>query len=162
MMSLLSSPPQMPDAVATGQTDFNFDELDLVSCRKLWRRKIGPTPHKHVSLQLMRRVLAYEAQCKAFGGLPTDVKRAFKRVSKQVLRSNNTNAGDAITLPNPSSLLSPGTQLVREWNGRTYQVEVTANGYVLDGQTFKSLSAIAKRITGTQWSGPRFFGLQKR
>ena len=54
---------------------------------------------------------------------------------------------------------SPGTHLVREWNGRTYRVEVTDEGYVLDGTTYGSVSAVAKRITGTAWSGPRFFGL---
>jgi hypothetical protein len=48
---------------------------------------------------------------------------------------------------------------MREWNGRTYQVEATKEGYVLDGTTYRSLSAIAKKITGAHWSGPRFFGL---
>ena len=52
-----------------------------------------------------------------------------------------------------------GTHLVREWNGRTYQVEVIDNGYRFDGKTYPSLTTIAKRITGTHWSGPRFFGL---
>ena len=51
------------------------------------------------------------------------------------------------------------THLVREWNGRTYQVEVIDNGYRFDGKTYPSLTTIAKRITGTHWSGPRFFGL---
>ena len=55
--------------------------------------------------------------------------------------------------------VSPGAHLVREWNGRTYRVEVTEEGYVLDRMTYRSLSAVAKRITGTAWSGPRFFGL---
>ena len=55
--------------------------------------------------------------------------------------------------------LKPGTHLVREWNGRTYQIEVTRDGYRMDGRTWASLSAIAKHITGTSWSGPRFFGL---
>ena len=54
----------------------------------------------------------------------------------------------------------PGSHLVREWNGRTYQVEVTGRGYVMDGKTWRSLSAVAKHITGAHWSGPRFFGVQ--
>lgn len=52
-----------------------------------------------------------------------------------------------------------GTRLVREWNGRTHVVEVTQDGFVMDGKNYRSLSAIAKRITGAHWSGPRFFGL---
>ena len=55
--------------------------------------------------------------------------------------------------------VSAGTHLVREWNGRTYQVEVLDNGYRFDGKTYPSLTTITKRITGTHWSGPRFFGL---
>ncbi len=63
--------------------------------------------------------------------------------------------------PVQSPLLSTGTQLVREWNGRPYRVEVTEAGFVLDGKCYSSLSAIAKKITGAHWSGPRFFGLNK-
>jgi hypothetical protein len=59
-------------------------------------------------------------------------------------------------------VLSAGTHLVREWNGRTYQVEVTRSGYVMDGKSYRSLTAIARRITGANWSGPRFFGLVDR
>ena len=58
-----------------------------------------------------------------------------------------------------AAFIKPGTHLMREWNGRTYQVEATKEGYVLDGTTYRSLSAIAKKITGAHWSGPRFFGL---
>jgi hypothetical protein len=55
--------------------------------------------------------------------------------------------------------MKPGTRLVREWNGRTYHVEVTKNGFVWNGKTHRSLSVIAREITGAQRSGPRFFGL---
>ena len=66
--------------------------------------------------------------------------------------------GDVAKTPSAASI-KPGTHLMREWNGRTYQVEATKEGYVLDGTTYRSLSAIAKKITGAHWSGPRFFGL---
>lgn len=57
--------------------------------------------------------------------------------------------------------LMPGTVLVREWDVREYRVTVTADGlYELEGRRFKSLSAAARHITGTQWSGPKFFGLK--
>jgi hypothetical protein len=81
-----------------------------------------------------------------------------------------TGASDASKItkstrsPKPSkpSVLSirAGTHLVREWNGRTYQVEALEKGFRLDGKTYRSLSAIAKKITGAHWSGPRFFGLE--
>ncbi|MCZ4271304.1 DUF2924 domain-containing protein [Maritalea porphyrae] len=160
-MTVQMSPPLSDNLRASQQTHHDFCKLDLAACRKLWRKSFRHTPHKDLSVSFMRRVLSYEAQRKAFGGLPTDVKRAFKRLSKRV--HSDTRGTVSLSLaPKLASSLSPGTQLVREWNGRTYQVEVAEDGFVLDGRTYKSLSAIAKKITGTQWSGPRFFGLQKR
>lgn len=55
--------------------------------------------------------------------------------------------------------LVPGSRLLRDWNGRTHAVDVTENGYLYEGTTYRSLSAIARRVTGAHWSGPRFFGL---
>ena len=65
--------------------------------------------------------------------------------------------------PSPTLTPSPaaGTQLVREWNWRIYRVNVQSDGFEMDGQAYTSLTAIAKRITGAKWSGPRFFGLTK-
>ena len=59
----------------------------------------------------------------------------------------------------PRLALLPGTRLIREWQGRRHVVDIVAEGYVFDGKTHRSLSAVAKKITGTHWSGPRFFGL---
>ena len=66
-----------------------------------------------------------------------------------------TSGVDVVASPH----LRPGTRLVREWNGRTHVVDVSEDGFAFDGKTYRSLSAIAKRITGAHWSGPRFFGL---
>lgn len=70
-------------------------------------------------------------------------------------RGPRRSAGST-TLP---LVLSPGARLLREWNGRRHFVDVVEDGYVFDGRTYRSLSAVAKRITGAHWSGPRFFGL---
>ena len=59
----------------------------------------------------------------------------------------------------PRAALLPGTRLIREWQGRRHVVDIVPEGYVFDGKTYRSLSAVAKKITGTHWSGPRFFGL---
>ena len=64
--------------------------------------------------------------------------------------------GGELRLP---AALASGTRLMREWNGRMHVVDVTDDGFVFDGKTYRSLSAIARRITGVHWSGPRFFGL---
>ena len=96
----------------------------------------------------MQKALTYEAQCKALGGLPAVTRRALKQVA----------AGEDVSVA-ASTKLSSGAHLVREWNGRTYQVQVTECGFEMDGKTWSSLSAIAKHITGATWSGPRFFGI---
>jgi len=116
-----------------------------------WQETFGSPPPRYLSVGFMQKALAYEAQCKSSGGLPAATRRALKQVAsgKSV---QSINAGR----------ISPGAHLVREWNGRTYQVEVVDDGYKMDGKAWPSLSAIAKHITGTTWSGPRFFGLNSR
>jgi DUF2924 family protein len=116
-----------------------------------WEAVFGSPPPPYLSVPFMQKALAYEAQCKAYGGLPVATKRALKRIAK----------GEMGAASNAISLRS-GAQLVREWNGRTYQVQVVEGGFELDGKAWTSLSAIAKHITGTSWSGPRFFGLNSR
>jgi len=133
-----------------------FDALSPEACIDQWRRTIGGQPLKYVSVQFMRRALAYEAQVKVHGGHSAAVRKALKAALKQ----GQKPAGKAGSRKPPlQSVLRPGTHLVREWNGRTYQVEVLDGGFQLDGKRYRSLSAIAKKITGAHWSGPRFFGL---
>ncbi|MDJ1009053.1 MAG: DUF2924 domain-containing protein, partial [Paracoccaceae bacterium] len=97
---------------------------------------------------LMRKVLIWEEQSVASGGIPAYLRRAL-----------NSAADDRRPLNKASDTLKPGALLIREWNGRSYQVEVTFEGFRFDGRDYRSLSAISRKITGTTWSGPRFFGL---
>ena len=108
----------------------------------------GVTVPPRVRAETLRRLLAYEMQAGTLGGLTAQERRTLRAVANG---KAGRDAGVAVA--------SPGTHLVREWNGRTYRVEVTESGYLLNGTTYASLSAVAKRITGTAWSGPRFFGL---
>jgi len=133
-----------------------FGSLSRKACIDQWRRTIGGQPLKYVSVQFMRSALAYEAQVKTHGGHSAAVRKALKAALKQDQRPvRKTGKGT----PPSQSVLRPGTHLVREWNGRTYQVEVLDDGFRLDGKRYRSLSAIARKITGAHWSGPRFFGL---
>ena len=111
-----------------------------------WRRLFGHPPPKYLSLGLMHSTLEWERQAKATAGLAIDVKRA--------LEIGGRSKGSI-----PTTDLKQGVTLVREWNGRTYQVNVLEQGFRMDGKEYASLTAIAKKITGTNWSGPRFFGL---
>lgn len=116
-----------------------------------WQEAFGSPPPPFLSVAFMRKAVAYEEQCRSSGGLPAATRRQLRQIAegKPVRDAGCGN-------------LRPGAHLVREWNGRTYQVEVTEGGYLMDGKDWPSLSAIAKHITGTTWSGPRFFGLTRR
>ncbi|MDB4254610.1 DUF2924 domain-containing protein [Yoonia sp.] len=122
-----------------------IDTLDRAECLERWREVFGRPPPKYLSVQFMQRVLIWEKQSRGVGGVSAKTTSRLKQIA-----SGKTG----------STMAKPGSHLVREWNGRTYQVEVTDRGYVMDGKTWRSLSAVAKHITGAHWSGPRFFGVQ--
>ena len=115
----------------------------------LWQDLFGGPPPKSLSRPVLRRILAFEVQARAIGGLP----KGFVAKLERALGEN---------APRRSPGLQPGGRLLREWNGVTHVVDVTEQGYRWREQTWRSLSAIAREITGAHWSGPRFFGLQGR
>jgi hypothetical protein len=113
-----------------------------------WKAVFGSPPPKFLSVGFMEKAIAYETQCKTLGGLPAKTRRALVQIAK----------GKTVQSAQAGSVKA-GAHLLREWNGRSYQVEVVESGFRMDGRDWKSLSAIAKHITGATWSGPRFFGL---
>ncbi|UYV38405.1 DUF2924 domain-containing protein [Rhodobacteraceae bacterium D3-12] len=116
-----------------------------------WEAIFGSPPPAYLSVPFMQRAVCYERQCRERGRLAATTRRALTQIA----------SGEDVAVAVPARL-SPGAHLVREWNGRTYQVQVTEAGFEMDGKTWRSLSAIAKHITGAAWSGPRFFGLQSK
>ncbi|WP_367181385.1 DUF2924 domain-containing protein [uncultured Roseovarius sp.] len=107
-------------------------------------------PPKYLSVSFMRRVLAHDLQCRKLGGHSAATKRTLKLVLAR--RGGSVSSQTAID----------GPTLVREWNGRIYRVDVSPEGYALDGKSYGSVSAVARHITGAHWSGPRFFGLSEK
>jgi len=99
-----------------------------------------------LSQDLLRRAIAYEIQTDRFGGLPRRVEKLLRTDSSQSTRNSHQR-------------LLTGTQLVREWQDKMQVVDVLENGFQWQERHFASLSAVARAITGTRWSGPRFFGL---
>ena len=108
-----------------------------------------------LSRELLIRGITYKLQEKALGGLSKSVIRNLESVNLK------PTAGDARKTTSPISL-KPGTRLIREWRGATHTVLVHADGVEWNGRRYKSLTIIAREITGARWSGPRFFGLRKR
>lgn len=116
-----------------------------------WRSINRAEPAKGTKTVLLRRALAYELQAKRWQGLGSAMRRRLRETTE--LPSATPDPAKTSQTPRP------GDRLVREWNGQTYLVEVAENGFRLDGTVYRSLSAVARTITGARWSGPRFFGL---
>ena len=114
--------------------------------------EVGPSISTNLSPALMRRLLAQWLQERQLGNLPAIVVRELER----------TGCSGTSTSPRQAVPLTPGARLVREWNGQTIAVEVRADGFWWKGQLWRSLTEIAGVVTGAHWSGPRFFGLNRR
>jgi DUF2924 family protein len=131
---------------------------DLNGLRRQWRTHLGGEPPLHLQRWLLMRVLAYRLQADAFGGLDKSVQRmlASRKERGAVFpfsqRAPQTRDGVG---------LKAGAMLVREWKGTLERVTILADGFAWNGQTFKSLSQIARAMTGTNWNGHRFFGLRQ-
>ncbi|WP_205196313.1 DUF2924 domain-containing protein [Brevundimonas huaxiensis] len=118
--------------------------IGLADLREEWRKNFGAPP-KLRSPELLGLMLAYRLQAAAEGGMDVDLRRTLRRPS----------AGKT------SSVLTPGTKLAREWQGIRHEVTVEPDGRVRwQGQDYRSLSEVARAITGARWNGPRFFGLR--
>jgi hypothetical protein len=125
----------------------------IVTLRKRYRELFRTEPPKAFGPDLLRRSIAHRIQEKACGGLPASAQRTLD----QLLKAAIAKPGGRLELPRR---IKPGSELIRNWKGKSHRVMVMADGFAYDGVTFPSLSEIATRITGTRWNGPRFFGLR--
>jgi hypothetical protein len=127
--------------------------LDIGELRQQWRGLYKTQAPRHFSRELLVRAVAYRIQELARGGLRPEPQRQLRRIAQQFKETGET----AIRA---RAELKPGTRLMREWQGRTYEVLALDDGFSWQGTRYRSLSAIARQITGTAWSGPLFFGLK--
>lgn len=121
----------------------DLETWDRAKLLERWQHYFDRLPPPHTHASFMRLAIAFQIQA---GG-------------------NGKLRGPGLTRKRPSAQpsfnpLSPGTHLVREWQGTTYHVTVTEAGFDFGDKTYRSLSAIARMITGTAWSGPAFFGVK--
>ncbi len=117
-----------------------------------WRHLHRADPPNRISREILELGIAWKLQEKALGGISAAVKRRLAELGGAM-----DGTGDLTT--SRTRTLKPGARLVREWQGESHDVLVLENGFAWRGKTWRSLSAIAQEITGTHWSGPRFFGL---
>jgi Protein of unknown function (DUF2924) len=129
-------------------------KLDIRELREEWRFLYKTDASPHLSRELLIRAVAYRMQEIALGGLRPEPQRQLRQIAQELKQT-----GAAAKRFRPQ--LKPGTRLIREWQGRTYEVVVVDDGLSWQGTHYRSLSAIARKITGTAWSGPLFFGLKQ-
>lgn len=129
----------------------SLDARDLNDLRSRWRMLYGTEPLSRLSRELLIRAIAYRVQEQARGGLSKKLLRKLEAGAHH----HNPGAGGATASVRPRF----GTRLLREWQGRVHEITVGDDDYLWDGRSYRSLSEIARKITGTRWSGPRFFGL---
>ena len=130
--------------------------LRLDALRRQWRLVFGRVPPAGLSKDLLGRMIAARLQERAFGGLDPVLRRCLLASGNGAKAVGDQGAGAA-----PPTALRPGVKLIRSWKGITHHVAVVDGGYAWQDKTYKSLSAIAREITGISWSGPVFFGLKK-
>ena len=120
-----------------------------------WRSMYGVEPPLRVSRELLIRAVAYRLQEQALGGLKESTRKLLLRLAR------DTRDGKPLKV-SPSAPTSAGTVLMREWQGVTHEVRVLDRGVLYQRRRYRSLSEVARLITGSRWSGPLFFGLRIR
>lgn len=134
---------------ALGERIEALRSLDTAKLRREWQR-VWKEPVPRLGHDLLRRGIAWKLQEQEHGGLSRSCTRELERLARQIERGKPLGI---------ERVAKPGTRLVRQWRGRTYHVAVMDEGFLFEDRRYSSLTQIAQVITGTKWSGPRFFGL---
>lgn len=143
-------------------------DLDIHELRIRWRKLFRASAPPHLPRYLLLKVIAYRIQANAYGDLDRQTARYLDRIAKDY--GKRRAAGEITSAKQPPPIppvpdkrtLKPGTILAREYAGAMQRVIVVETGFSWDGKQYRSLSEIARAITGTNWNGPRFFGLRDR
>ncbi len=135
-----------------------LETLSMEQLHEKWRDLYGGEPPRYKRQFLIKR-LAYRIQELFYGGLSEAAKTRLQQVARDdsVARVESRTSGVA----QGQADILPGTRFVRIWKDRRYEVLAHPNGFEYDGRMFRSLSAVAREITGTRWNGRLFFGLKK-
>ena len=128
-------------------------ELDLRHLREMWCRLYKTAAAPRLSRELLMRAVAYRIQELASGRLRPELQRQLHQIALELQQTGR------VTI-HARPKLKPGTRLLRGWQGRSHEVLVLVDGFSWQATHYRSLSAIARKITGTAWSGPLFFGLR--
>src|SRR3979490_1961009 len=134
--------------------------LDLKGLRARWQSVLQKPAPGILPRHLLFAIVAYRIQADRFGDLDHETRQLLDRTGAK--ESGTAMSARLVTFDQKRTQLRPGTVLVREWDRRSQQVMVMSDGFAWNGQTYDSLSMVAFAITGTNWNGPRFFGLRDK
>ena len=154
------SAPRADDREWLSQFASSLLDLDRRQLLLQWRNHLGGTAPAHVPTWLMARLLAYRIQAAAFGDLDAKTQRRLRSFQDAESHSAPVPFANRSPATRDGVDLRPGALLAREWRGRLERVTVLSEGFAWNGDTYASLSMVAKAITGTSWNGHRFFGLR--
>jgi hypothetical protein len=157
-------PPLAPRSDRVAEMDDTISALVDLDANGLclhWRNCLGRTPPAHLPRWLLMKILAYRIQAAALGGLDKETLRILRQPKGATLASSDGRPFEArIPTTRDGAKLKAGALLTREWKGRLERVMVLEKGFAWNGESYGSLSQIARAMTGTSWNGHRFFGLR--
>jgi hypothetical protein len=130
-------------------------DLSVSELKDRWRSIYGTEPPPRSSRKLLVSAIAYRMQERVIGGLKPSVRRLLERASEDA-------GGQRISRTRPVTRASAGTVLIRDWQGKSHHVTVLDRGILYRNKNYRSLSHLARVITGCRRSGPLFFGLKGR
>ena len=139
--------------------------LGLDELRMQWRNAFSKRAAPSFPKGLMVKILAYRIQAVAFGDIDPRVLRIVTEHASsdyRPWRRENEDDGDAASRISNSRSIKPGSVLMRECAGRMHRIMVLDGGFAWEGKTYRSLSQVARAITGTRWNGRRFFGVDRQ
>ncbi len=134
-------------AEIAGLSKIGTDEL-----RERWKAMFGKAPSQEIGRSFLARAIAYRLQERAYGGLKRSTRRLLARAAEEIAIGSAKRPQTRIA--------QSGTILIREWQGNAHRVTMLDDGVLFKGKRYRSLSEVAREITGSRWSGPRFFGLR--
>ena len=146
--------PRRPDITEVESQIAGLANRSTQELRVAWRQLHRTEPPLGLSRDLLIRALAHQLQEQSYGGVGRVLRRRLQSLAGASEKATMTD--------DPGLVLRAGTTLVRQWRGHTHTVLVHPDGFEHEGQVYRSLTAIAERITEAHWSGPRFFGLTRR
>jgi hypothetical protein len=131
----------------------SLSKLGIDDLRERWKAMYGRAPSREIGRSFLTRAIAYHLQERAYGGLKPSTRRLLARVTEET-------AAESLRKKPQIRKAQSGTILIREWQGNAHRVTMLDDGVSFNGKHYRSLSEVAREITGSRWSGPRFFGLR--